>query len=59
MDAALDIVKARIKEFDDVKNGRIPAERCEKYDCDYCAETKILTELIDCDALGLDIKEDK
>lgn len=42
LDTALAIVESKIDEFDLVKSGEIPPKRCEK--CQYCKETKILTE---------------
>lgn len=42
LDTALKIVESKIDRFDLVKTGEIEPERCEK--CQYCKETKILTE---------------
>lgn len=42
LDAALQVVEARIDRFDLIKNGEINAVRCEG--CDYCKETKVLTK---------------
>lgn len=42
LDTALKIVESKIDRFDLVKSGEIPPSRCEK--CQYCKETKILTE---------------
>ena len=42
LDTALAIVESKIDEFDLVKSGEIPPKRCEH--CQYCKETKILTE---------------
>ena len=42
LDAALKIVEAKIDQFDLVKTGEIPPERCEH--CDWCKQTKVLTE---------------
>lgn len=46
MDAELDKAKALLPRYQAIKNGEIPPERCEAYSCDYCTETKILTEPI-------------
>ena len=42
LDAALEVVKAKIDRFDLIKTGEIKPKRCEK--CDYCKATKVLTE---------------
>ena len=44
LDAALKVVEAKIDKFDLVKNGEIEPERCEH--CDWCKQTKVLTEPI-------------
>ena len=53
MDEALDTVKKNIVNFQKIKTGEIPAERCEDYGCDYCTRTKVITEPIDTDLFGL------
>ena len=53
MDEALESVKKNIRRFQKIKNGEIPAERCEDYGCDYCTGTKIITEPIDTDLFGM------
>ncbi len=53
IDAALDSVKKNIANFQKIKNGEIPAERCEDYGCAYCTETKIITEPIDTALFGM------
>ena len=52
LDRALEVVKANIGRFWQMRNGEIPAEYCMEYDCDYCTETTILTEIIDSELLG-------
>ena len=42
LDAALKVVESKIDRFDLVKNGFIPARRCEA--CDYCKAAKVLKE---------------
>jgi hypothetical protein len=42
LDTALKVVEAKIDEFDLVKSGEIPPERCGH--CEWCKSTKILTE---------------
>ena len=46
LDQRLEEVKNNILRFQKIKNGEIPAERCESYDCSYCTETKVITEPI-------------
>ena len=53
MDDALEKVKKDIVHFQRIKNGEIPPERCEEYNCDYCTSTKVITEPIDVDLFGL------
>lgn len=53
LDSALDNVVSRIARFDLVKQGKAEPERCEEYDCDYCTETRIITEPIDSNQLGM------
>lgn len=53
MDQAMESVKKNIVRFQKIKNGEIPAERCEDYGCDYCTGTKIITEPIDTDLFGM------
>jgi hypothetical protein len=45
LDTALDKVKASIQHIQSVKAGGIPPHRCGK--CNYCKDTKKLTEIID------------
>lgn len=42
LDAAYKLVEAKIDRFDLIKTGEVEPIRCEK--CDYCKQTKILTE---------------
>ena len=53
MDKALDTVKKQIVRFQNIKTGKLQAERCEDYGCDYCTSTKIITEPIDTDLFGM------
>lgn len=53
LDNALDEVKRNIERFQRIKQGELLAERCEEVTCDYCAGSKILTESIDHELLGL------
>ena len=43
LDFELDQFKQKVQMYDAMKNGIIEPERCEK--CDYCKQTKILTEI--------------
>ena len=53
MDKAFDIVRSNIVNFQKIKTGELPAERCEEYNCSFCTETKIITEPIDTDLFGM------
>jgi hypothetical protein len=53
LDEELENIKKRVDRFQAIKNGEIPPERCEEYDCNYCTETRILTEPIDSNLLGM------
>lgn len=44
LDIALEIVRAHIGRFVEVKNGLVEPVRCEK--CDYCKRTKVLQEIV-------------
>ena len=50
---ALNVVRQNIEGFQRIKRGELPAERCEDYGCDFCTETKIITEPIDTDLFGM------
>lgn len=51
LDIALAIVRAHIGRFFDVKRGLAEPIRCEK--CDYCKRTKVLTEIVSYEEVGL------
>lgn len=53
MDDALETVRTYIKRFWAIKNGKVAAERCEDYGCDYCTITKKITQAIDTDLFGM------
>jgi hypothetical protein len=55
--AALDNVKKQLPRVAAVKSGEVLPERC--CDCDYCADTEVLTEPIDSDLLGMSAKQIK
>jgi len=57
MDEQLDIVKANISRFQQMKLGLLEPERCEEYSCDYCTTTKILIEPIPVEYLGKSTRE--
>ena len=59
LDEALEIVKALAPRYQAIKNGEIKPERCDEYDCNYCTETKIFTEPIDSNYLGMSPKQIK
>lgn len=52
MDEALETVKKHIVDFQKIKTGELPVERCEDYGCDYCTTTKVV-EVIDTDLFGM------
>jgi hypothetical protein len=53
IDKAMDTVRANIVNFQKIKNGEVEPDRCEDYGCDYCTNTKIITEAIDTDLFGM------
>jgi hypothetical protein len=53
LDEALETVKALAPRYQSIKNGEIEPIRCDEYDCNYCTETKIITEPIDSNYLGM------
>ena len=57
MDEQLDIVKANVGRFQQMKLGLLPPERCEEYGCDYCTTTKVLTEPIPVEYLAKSTRE--
>lgn len=59
LDEALEIVKALAPRYQAIKNGEIKPERCDEYDCNYCTETKIFTEPIDSNYLGMSPRQIK
>ena len=59
LDEALEKVKAIAPRYQAIKNGEIEPERCEEYDCNYCTETKIITEPIDSNYLGMSPRQIK
>lgn len=50
LDYCLDIVKHEAPRFAAMKRGEIEAERCEQ--CDYCAETAVLSEVVEYREVG-------
>jgi hypothetical protein len=53
IDKAMETVKSHIRRFQAIKEGKVEAERCEDYGCDFCTSTKIITEPIDTDLFGM------
>lgn len=53
LDDALQRVEKLAPRFQAIKNGLIEPERCEEYDCPYCTSTRIITEPIDSNMLGM------
>lgn len=52
LDTALARFKAIVRRFQDIKEGKMPPDRCDGHDCAYCRATKVLTEPIDSNLLG-------
>ena len=50
---ALEEIRPFLPRIKAIKEGLIQPERCEKYDCPYCTETRILDEPIDASMLGM------
>lgn len=59
LDEALETVKALAPRYKAIKKGEIEPERCGEYDCNYCTETKIITEPIDSNYLGMSPRQIK
>lgn len=59
LDEALETVKALAPRYQAIKNGEIEPERCEEYDCNYCTDTKTITEPIDSNYLGMSPRQIK
>lgn len=57
LDEKLEEVKKNVPRYQAIKNGEIEPERCEEYDCPYCTATKIITEPIDSNYLGMSAKQ--
>ena len=53
MDDALETVRSYIRRYWAMKTGKVEAERCEDYGCDYCTTTKKITQAIDTDLFGM------
>ena len=59
LDEALEKVKALAPRFQSIKKGKIEPERCDEYDCNYCTETRVITEPIDSNYLGMSPRQIK
>ena len=59
LDEALDLVKALAPRYQAIKLGKMEAVRCEDYGCNFCTETKIITEPVDSNYLGMSPKQIK
>ena len=59
LDEALEKVKVFAPHYQAIKNGEIEPKRCDEYDCNYCTETKIITEPIDSNYLGMSPRQIK
>lgn len=59
LDRELEEVKIHAPRFQKIKNGEIEPERCEDYSCRFCTETRVLTEPIHYEMLGMNTKQIK
>ena len=59
LDEALDLVKTLAPLYQAIKKGEVKPQRCDEYHCSYCTETKIITEPIDSNYLGMSPKQIK
>ncbi|MBE6723406.1 MAG: hypothetical protein E7572_13220 [Ruminococcaceae bacterium] len=53
LDFQLQVVEDNAPRYQQIKLGTIQPERCEKLDCDYCAATSELSEVVDYQEVGL------
>lgn len=53
LDEKLEEVKKNAPRYQAIKDGLVEPVRCEEYDCPYCTLTRILTEPIDSNMLGM------
>ncbi len=59
LDEELENIKKNAPRFQEIKKGIIVPDRCEDYNCDYCTETKVITEPIDSNFMGMSAKQMK
>ena len=59
MDNELDEVKKLAPRYQKMKMGEIEPERCEEYGCDYCAQTKVLTEPVPYETIAMSASQIK
>ena len=59
MDNELDEVKKLAPRYQKIKTGEIEPERCEEYGCDYCAQTKVLTEPVPYETIAMSASQIK
>lgn len=59
LDEEMENIKRNAPRFQEIKNGIIIPDRCEDYNCDFCTETKIITEPIDSNFMGMSAKQIK
>lgn len=57
LEEEMENIKRMAPRFDAIKGGIIIPDRCEDYNCDYCTETKIVTEPIDSNFMGMSAKQ--
>jgi hypothetical protein len=57
LDDELENIKKNAPRFQEIKRGIAVPDRCEDYNWDYCTETKIITEPIDSNFMGMSAKQ--
>jgi hypothetical protein len=57
LDEELENIKKNAPRFQEIKKVILFPERCEDYNCDYCTETKVITEPIDSNFMGMNAKQ--
>ena len=59
LDNELDVVKRLAPHFQRIKNGEVEPERCEAYDCDYCAQTSLLVAPVPYETIAMSANQIK
>ena len=59
LDNELDVVKRLAPHYQKIKNGEVEPERCEAYDCDYCAQTSLLVAPVPYETIAMSASQIK